>query len=108
MAVVPLTKKHDEAQECESGCGLNWMDIASGVALVAGGLLVLAGKRKVGTVVAASGAALVLVEQQDLVRHYWQQVPEYIDKAQKALDQVQNGVDEIEAKREQLHSVLHR
>jgi hypothetical protein len=108
MEVVPESGKQMEEQEFEQGWKVNWMDVASAAALVAGGLLVLAGKRKAGTVAAASGAALLLIEQQELVRQCWQKLPEYIDKAQNVLGQVQNGVDEVEAKREQLHAMLHR
>ena len=99
------------AQDEES---ISNVGIAGGVALLLGGLLLLSGKRKAGTVVAASGVALTMIDQQELVKTWWNQLPGFIDHAEEALnqaqqtiDQVQGVVDEIAAKREKVRSMLH-
>lgn len=83
-----------------------WTGIVASGALIAGGLLLLLGKRRIGTVVAASGAALALLEEQEAVRELFQQLPGYIDEAQRLADRVQDTVEDIAEKRAQLRRIL--
>lgn len=110
MAVISLRKTDEQKETGAAGvCGnLNWTDLAAGGALLAGALLLLAGKRRAGAITAASGTALALLEQKEMVRHYWDNLPGYIDNVQRVVGQVQVAVTEIEARRVQLHSVLNR
>jgi len=87
----------------ESG---DWTGIVASGALIAGGLLMLLGKRRIGTVVAASGAALALLEEQEAVRELFQQLPGYIDEAQRLADRVQGTVEDLAEKRANLRRIL--
>jgi len=80
---------------------MNWVGFAAAGTLVAGGILLLAGKRRAGMVAAASGTALALLDQQDTL-------PGYIEEVQRMLGQVQGTVDELATQREKLRRVLTR
>jgi hypothetical protein len=110
MVVLPLQKRSSAevepaaAQEKE----LNWAAYAAGVSLVAGGLLLLSRKRRAGMVAASAGTALALLDQQETLRTWWHTLPSYIDEVQRTLSQVQNAVNDMDAKRETLHRILSR
>jgi hypothetical protein len=109
MVVVPLSRMENEAKnnrrifECE---GTNWARIAAGGSLLAGGLLLLTGNRKAGLVTAASGTALALLDQQEMVKVWWDALPGCIDKVQDLLGRVEAVVSELENQRARLDSIL--
>lgn len=111
MVVVPLQKSANDA-EAESRArepeSTSWIQIASGATLIAGGLLLLTGNRRAGTVAAASGAALALLDQQEALRSYWNELPVYIDEVQRVLNQVQDSIEDIAAHREKLRRIMAR
>ena len=111
MVVLPLPNRTNEpeveptaAQEKE----LNWAGYAAGISLVAGGLLLLSGRRRAGMVAASAGTAMALLDQQETLRSWWHTLPGYIDEVQLTLSQVQNAVNDMAAKREALHRILSR
>src|ERR1035441_3719268 len=108
MVVVPLAKTaNDSARtpECEA---MNWIGFAAGGTLVAAGLLLLAGERRAGMVAAASGTALALLDQKETLHSWWNALPGYIDEVQDVLAKVQDTVNELAAKRQELSRVLAR
>jgi hypothetical protein len=109
MVVVPLPRKANDSQveSCapQTEC-TNWAGIAAGGTLIAGGLMLLAGQRRAGMVVAASGAALALLDQQETLRSWWNALPRYIDEVQRVLNKVQDTVNDVAAKRETLQRIL--
>ncbi len=111
MAVVPLSKPVSEPpaklELVENEC-INWVGFAAGGSLVTAGLLLLAGKQKAGMVAAASGTALALLDQQDTLYTWWNELPTYIDQVQGVLSKVQDTVNEVAVKREALRRVLAR
>jgi hypothetical protein len=76
--------------------------------LVAGGLLLLNGRRRAGLAVAASGTALAMLDQKEVLRALWNEIPGYIDDLQGMLGKVQGTVDELSAQRERLHRILSK
>jgi ABC-type transporter Mla subunit MlaD len=92
MVAVPISKPAKEspttpdAVESET---MNWIAFAASGTLVASGLLLLAG------------------EQQTL-RQWWEALPGHIDQVQNVLNKVQDTVNEVAAKREDLHRILAR
>jgi hypothetical protein len=110
MVVVPLQKSANDARavRARENEPRSWVQIASGATLIAGGLLLLTGKRRAGTVAAASGAALALLDQQEAVRSCWNALPGCIDDVQRVLDQVQNTIEDVAAHRERLRRILAR
>jgi LPXTG-motif cell wall-anchored protein len=86
----------------------NWTSYAAAGTLLAGGALLLTGRRRAGMVAATAGAALALLDQQDVVRAWWAALPVYLDEAQHLIGQAQRTVDELSAQRERLHRILAR
>ena len=86
----------------------DWMGIAVGGTLLAGALLLLSGKKKAGLAVTGGAVALSLLDEQDTIREWWHTLPKYLDDAQRLLDQAQNTVDDLVAKREKLRAMFNR
>jgi hypothetical protein len=111
MVVVPLTqsaKDYDAPPRTEERDATNWTSVAAAGAIVAGGLLLLAGWRRTGMVTATAGTVVTLLDQEDTIRSWWAVVPGYIENIQRVLDQVEGTVEEIDAKRESLRQILSR
>jgi hypothetical protein len=110
MVVVPLPKqsKNPQMRPCAGPCECtNWAAIAAGTTLIAGGLLFLAGKRRAATVAAASGTALAMLDQQEVLRAWWLALPGHIDEVQNVLNKVQDAVNDVAIKHEKLSQILH-
>jgi hypothetical protein len=111
MVVVPLSQPEKElnhAGHVSSREGTNWATIAAAGSLVAGGLLLITGNRKAGTVAATAGTTLLLLDQQDLLRSWWNAIPGQIENVQTVLGKVQASVSEVSAQRDRLHRVFNR
>ena len=99
------TPRTSEMAEKDS---FDWVKLAACGSLLTGGLLLLSGQKRAGLVMAASGTALALLEHEDTVRRWWEAMPEYVDRAQYMLEQVQDVVDDIAEKGESLRRVFSR
>ena len=111
MVVVPLSQPENEIDspgEIHSSEGTNWATVAAAGSLIAGGLLLLTGNRKAGTLATVSGATLLLLDQQDILRSWWNAIPAHIESVQEVLGKVQDSVSEVSAQREKLHRILNR
>jgi hypothetical protein len=111
MVVVPLAQPEREVlvrrDVCESE-GPNWIRIAAGGSLLAGGLLLLTGRLRAGLATAAAGTVLAAFDQQEAVKLIWNAIPGYIDQAQHLLGKVEETVAEVAAQRDRLHEILTR
>lgn len=111
MVIVPLSISESELETeppaSEAEC-TNWVGLAAGGTLLAGGLLLLTGQRRAGLVAAVSGAALALLDEQETVRTWWNLLPGYIDDVQGLIAHVQGTVEELATQRERLRHVLNR
>jgi len=107
MAITPIKRYQSEQTETANAEGTSWLGYAAGGALVAAGLLMFSGRRKAGMVAAASGAALVVMDQKETLERWWSTLPEYIDDVQKTLDQVQKAVETVDVQRERVSRVLN-
>jgi hypothetical protein len=76
----------------------DWIGMAAGGSLIAAGLLLFAGKRRAAMAAAAAGTSLAMLEQQDLLRTLWKQLPGYVDQVQQAISQVRSTVEEFTVK----------
>jgi hypothetical protein len=111
MVVVPLSQPVNDFSampEIVESETMNWVGFAAGGTLVTAGLLLLAGERRAGMVAAASGTALAMLDQQETLHSWWNALPGYIDQVQDVLAKVQDTVNEVAAKREELRRVLAR
>jgi hypothetical protein len=110
MVVVPLTQQPEkeiklERRSASKDC-TNWAAMAAGGGLLAGGLLMLTGNRKAGLLTAAGGTALAMLDQQDVVRAWWDALPGYIDSVQRFLTHTEAAVKEVAEQRDRLHQIL--
>ena len=86
----------------------DWMRIGVGSALLTGSLLLLTGKRKAGLLLTATGTALAMVENKEVVREWWDALPTYLDQAQRMLDQVAATVDDLTDKRDKIMALFSK
>ena len=86
----------------------DWVKFAACGTLVTGALLLLSGQKRAGLVMAASGTALALLDHEETLRDWWDAMPDYVDRAQYMLEQVQDVVEDITEKGESLRRVLSR
>ena len=119
MVVVPLARgeygsgeyrssesSFETREECESGT--NWIRYAAAGTLAASGVLLVSGQRRIGLIAALSGAALALIDQQDVVRKCWDKLPEFLEDVQGLLSKTQSAVEDISSQSEKLRQVLSR
>lgn len=102
----PRRNKSQSPGEVLPPDSIDWVRIAAASSLIAGGLLYIAGERRAGIAAAATGTALAMIDQQDVLRAWWRQLPGYVDQVQQMLDDVQTLVEDITGKRERLREVL--
>ena len=118
MVVVPLSKMPDSFDvdphaphgpgQSSDESSLNWLRVTSAATLVAGGALLLAGKRRAGLVAAATGVSLAMLEQQETLKKWWVLLPGYIVQVQNVITQVEGAVEQFAEQREKLGNVLGR
>jgi hypothetical protein len=109
MGIVSIPKR--KVHELKKAIGSqaespDLVKIAAGGALVAGGLLLLTGQRRAGIVTAMAGAALTLLGEQEMVRTWWEQIPDYVDHVENMIGRVKSSMDELTVTRDNLHQVL--
>lgn len=110
MVVVPLAASGNDSETPAAGraeCSC-WLRVTSAGALAASGVLLMAGKRRAALAVAATGTALAIVDQQDLVRTLWNHLPGYLEDVQGILTRAQGAVDEFSAQGERLRNIFSR
>ena len=108
-ATAPRKDKNAQAgPRIQRDDSTDWIKIAAGASLIAGGILLLTGQRRAGMAAAATGTTLAMLDQQDLLRTWWGQLPGYVDQIQDMIGQVQSTVEDFTARRESLRQVLTR
>jgi len=117
MVVLPLSRLPDDyasdlnpqkSAPAPDASSMNWVRIASAATLIAGGALLLSGRRRPGLVAAATGTALAMLDQKDVLSKWWLVLPGYIDDVQRLLTEAERAVEEFAAQREKLANVLGR
>jgi hypothetical protein len=76
--------------------------------LVASGVLLVAGRRRAGLLTALAGAALVMLDQQEVVSQWWSALPAYLEEMQGTLGRAQAAVEDLSVQGEKLRRVLGR
>jgi hypothetical protein len=87
---------------------VDWAQLLIAGTLVAGGAMIVTGHRRAGTAVAAAGAALALIEEQDVIVEWWKKLPEFLGQAQGLLDRVEHYVEEASTQGSRIQSILRR
>jgi hypothetical protein len=111
MVVVPLAKPADEVRASTSSQSdetAKWIRYVAAGTLAASGAMLVTGRRKAALLAALSGTALALIDQQDAVRVWWDQLPGFLDEMHDLLGKAQTAVDDVSAQGQKLREVLHR
>ncbi len=110
MAVVPLGKETSEPDGAPAGCAssASWVRIAAATTLAASGALLVTGNRRLGLLTAVAGTALVMLDQQDVVRAWWEALPGYLEDIDDMLGRAQNAVADLSAQGERLREAFGR
>jgi hypothetical protein len=112
MVVVPLAASENEFARPTAPVGISdsryWVRVAAAGSLAASGVLLMAGKRRAGLAVAATGTALVILDQQETVRRWWNHLPAYLEEVHSVLGRVQGAVEELAVQGERLRGILQR
>lgn len=112
MGAIPIPTRNDPRAQAESRLQAmreaDWMRIGVGSTLLTGSLLLLTGKRRLGLVLTAAGTAMAMLDNKELVTEWWNALPGYLDTAQRMLDQVQETVDDVSAKRDKVMALFKR
>jgi len=107
MTLAPTPRKeNDYPVDVLPPDSIDWVRIAACSTLIAGGLLYIAGQRRAGMAAAATGTALAMLDQQELLQTWWEQLPGYVDQVQQLLDDVQNLVEDFAGRREKLREAI--
>jgi hypothetical protein len=109
MGIVSIPRRRVREREqvsAQTADSTDWVNIAAGGTLLAGGLLLIANQRKAGTVMGVAGAALTLLGHQEAVREWWDQIPTYVEQVQNMIARVQSSMEELTVTRENLHQAL--
>jgi hypothetical protein len=109
MVVVPLTKEMNEssdAQRAKKDRTAEWIRLAAAGTLAASGALLVTGRRKAGLITAVSGTALVIIDQQDVVREWWNKLPGFLQEINEMLGRAEDAVDDLSTQSTRLRTAL--
>lgn len=104
---IPKRKVHQIKKAIETQVeSPDVVKVAAGGALVAGGILLLTGQRRAGIALSVAGAALTLLSEQEVVRSWWEQLPDYVEHLEHMVNRMKNSVEEITVTRDNLRQVI--
>jgi hypothetical protein len=83
-----------------------WTRTVAAGSLVAGAILLIAGRRKSALAVAAAGAAVALLENPDMVRDAWDAMPRIVRTGQDFLTRLEDFVEELNKQGIRLRKVV--
>ena len=67
----------------------DWVGLLAAGTLMAGGALLVSGKKRAGLLVAAAGTALALMEEKEAIESLWKKLPGYLREAQNFVDKAE-------------------
>jgi hypothetical protein len=110
MVVVPLAKPAEEtsvapvSQRAEEPA--NWTRYAAAGTLAVSGVLLVTGRHRAGLVAAISGAALAILDQEDVVRGWWHRIPSFLDDVHNSIERAQCAVEDLSTQGEKLRQAI--
>jgi hypothetical protein len=116
MVVVPLAKPADTPSEVANVPSAavvrrvpepNWLRYAAAGTLAASGVLLVAGQKRAGLIVAASGAALAMLDQKEAVGAWWSTLPGFLEEMSATLGKAQTAVQDLSTQGQKLREMLH-
>lgn len=111
MVVVPLSKSAENtsvAPQTRSTSDVHWLRYIAAGTLAASGALLVTGYRRAGLLTAASGAALAMLDQGDVVREWWNALPGFLEELQTSLGHAQTAVQDLSTQGQKLREAIGR
>ena len=111
MVVVPLSKPANESSQvpvASMNSAPHWIRYAAAGTLAASGVLLVTGRRKEGLLTAVAGTSLVLIDQQEVVRAWWDKLPVFLEDMYELLGRAQEAVEDVSAQGKKLGEMLGR
>lgn len=107
MSVIPLPRQTERVPQTE-GEPSPVLRLAAGGTLLAGALLLLAGKRKAGLAATAAGTALTLLQEKETTLRWWAALPLMLSNAQRFMGHAQDVVDEVNVRKQKFQGVFRK
>jgi hypothetical protein len=105
MSVIPVPRQSAPNTEDQPSPTLR---LAAGGALLAGAVLLLAGKRKPGLAFTAAGTALTLMHEKETTLRWWAALPLVLTNAQRFIGKAQTAMDDLDTHRQKLRNLIRR
>lgn len=86
----------------------DWAQLVAATAVLAGGVLMVAGHKRAGIAAAAAGTALALLDEPETIEGWWKSLPGYLSEAQVFLDKVEGYLQEASTQGHRIQGMLRR
>jgi len=110
MSVIPLPRQPRQvpAAQVPNQEESHTLRLAAGGTLLAGALLLLAGKRKAGLAATAIGTGLTLLHEKDTTLRWWAALPLLLNNAQRFVGHAQGVVDEMNERKQKIQGIFRK
>ena len=107
MSVIPIPRQSQLAPGGQDQPSPT-LRLAAGGTLLAGAVLLLAGRRKAGLAFTAAGTALTLLHEKETTLRWWAALPLVLNNVQRFAGKAQTAIDEFDAHRQKLRNIMRR
>ena len=107
MSVVPIAPRPESTANSQDQPSPT-LRLAAGGTLLAGAVLLLAGKRRAGLTLTATGTALTLLHEKETTRRLWAALPLVLSNAQRLIGKAQIAMDELDAHRQKFRDIVRK
>lgn len=107
MSVIPIPPRPELPANSQDQPSPT-LRLAAGGTLLAGAVLLLAGKRRAGLALTATGTALTLLHEKETTRRLWAALPFVLSNAQRLIGKAQTAMDELDVHRQKLRNAMQR
>jgi hypothetical protein len=112
MSVVTLPRQATQSQAKQASHPADepspTLRLAAGGTLLAGAVLLLAGKRKAGLAFTAAGTALTLLHEKETTLRWWAALPLLLSNTQRWIGQAQGALEEVNTRRQKFQGIFRK
>jgi hypothetical protein len=87
---------------------MTWMRAVAAGSLIAGAALLLTGRKRAALTVSGLGAAVMLTEDPEAVKEFWQRVPNYLQDGHDLLGRLEGVLDGITEQSGRVRQLVRR
>ncbi|HTJ31161.1 MAG TPA: hypothetical protein VL346_11705 [Acidobacteriaceae bacterium] len=112
MVAVPIPRTGEPAQLRPVGSAApvqqDWTHLIAAGTLMAGGALLVSGRKKSGLAVAIAGTAIALLDEPEMLQSWWHSLPGMLSNAQQFLDKVEEYMGAAAEQGHRIQSAFRR